>query len=179
MASKSIEKKAKVTCDQEVVKVPNVSYECLEAIELLLMKNPRERISIFDFLHHPWLQNHQKLKNRTIWGDSYSSNEETDSLEGIVSAEEDGEAIEESKKRVTKTNVMNIVEDEDEGITGSPVLRQNQNTRPPKSFNRITLNRLESEQDPTKEEADAQLASNLATAALINSKRNSGGTGSK
>ena len=55
MASKSTEKKVKLSEEKEVVKVPNVSIDCLEAIELLLMKNPRERMSIFDFLHHPWL----------------------------------------------------------------------------------------------------------------------------
>lgn len=33
----------------------DVSYECLDAIELLLKKDPRERITIFEFLHHPWL----------------------------------------------------------------------------------------------------------------------------
>ena len=39
-----------------MIKVPsNVSIECLEAIELLLKKDKRERITIFEFLHHPWL----------------------------------------------------------------------------------------------------------------------------
>jgi hypothetical protein len=55
--------------------VPNVSIECLEAIELLLKKDPRERITMFDFLHHPWLQNYQKWKNRKMWAGTYSSSE--------------------------------------------------------------------------------------------------------
>jgi serine/threonine protein kinase len=39
----------------EASKLPNVSRECLDAIEMLLKKDPSERISIFDFLQHPWL----------------------------------------------------------------------------------------------------------------------------
>ena len=53
--------------------MPDVSVECLEAIELLLKKDPKDRITIFDFLHHPWLQAHQKWRNRKIWNDCYSS----------------------------------------------------------------------------------------------------------
>lgn len=60
----------------EVIKVPNVSIECLEAIELLLKKAPRERITMFEFLHHPWLQNYKKWKNRKMWANSYSSSSE-------------------------------------------------------------------------------------------------------
>ena len=38
------------------IEVPeNISNECREAIELMLKKDPDERISLFDLLHHPWL----------------------------------------------------------------------------------------------------------------------------
>ena len=69
-----------------MVKLPNVSYECLEAIELLLKKNPQERITIFDFLHHPWLQNYQRRKNKKLWPTSYSSDSHaTSSLKDTLS----------------------------------------------------------------------------------------------
>ena len=50
-----------------------LSIECLDALEKLLKKEPGERISIFDFLHHPWLQNYQRWKNRKMWANSDSS----------------------------------------------------------------------------------------------------------
>ena len=56
----------------ELVKIPDMSLDCLDALDQLLKKDPKERITIFDFLHHPWLQNYQKWKNRKIWGASYS-----------------------------------------------------------------------------------------------------------
>lgn len=69
--------------------VPDVSYECLEAIELLLKKDPRERITLFDFLHHPWLQAHQKYRNRKIWNDCYSSSSGEDTSLNKSKDEED------------------------------------------------------------------------------------------
>lgn len=63
----------------EVVKIPDVSLDCLEAIELLLKKDPRERITLFEFLHHPWMQSYQKWKNKKRWNDCYSS-DSNDSL---------------------------------------------------------------------------------------------------
>lgn len=50
----------------------DVSDECLDAIKLLLKKDKQERMTIFEFLHHPWLQNYQKWKNRKMWANSYS-----------------------------------------------------------------------------------------------------------
>ena len=80
---------------REVVKLPNVSVECLEAIELLLKKDPQERITIFDFLHHPWLQNYQRWKNKKLWPTSYSSDSQaTSDLQESLSL---SEQIEDSK----------------------------------------------------------------------------------
>lgn len=46
---------------------------------------------MFDFLHHPWLQNYQKWKNRKMWANSYSSDSEslTDKEEQISDDEQD------------------------------------------------------------------------------------------
>jgi len=66
----------------EVLKLPNVSIECLDAIEMLLKKDPHERISIFDFLQHPWLQEYQRWKEVKKWGHNYSSSS-ADSLKDL------------------------------------------------------------------------------------------------
>ena len=72
------------------MKVPDVTLECLDALELLLKKDPKERISLFDFLHHPWLQTHQKWRNRKIWNDCYSSSS-ADSLRSSIKSNDAGE----------------------------------------------------------------------------------------
>ena len=72
----------------EKIEVPDVSIDCLDALELLLKKDPRERITIFDFLHHPWLQNYQKWKNRKMWAGTYSS-DESGSLRDELSDQDD------------------------------------------------------------------------------------------
>lgn len=73
----------------EVIKVPNVSFDCLEAIELLLKKDPKERITMFEFLHHPWLQNYKKWKNRKMWGQTYSSDSGSFAYEDELTDQED------------------------------------------------------------------------------------------
>lgn len=45
-----------------------MSVECLDAIEMLLKKNPKERISIFDFLQHPWIKKYKRWKETKTWG---------------------------------------------------------------------------------------------------------------
>lgn len=67
--------------------MPDVTLECLDALELLLKKDPRERITLFDFLHHPWLQAHQKWRNRKIWNDCYSSS--SSSLHSTLKTDEE------------------------------------------------------------------------------------------
>lgn len=69
-----------VNADVEEINIPNVSIECLNAIELLLKKDPRERITIFDFLQHSWLTEYQRWKEVKKYGRSYSSGSSKDSL---------------------------------------------------------------------------------------------------
>ena len=71
-ADNNTSKLGKKAPNPELVKIPDMSLDCLDALDQLLKKDPKERITIFDFLHHPWLQNYQKWKNRKIWGASYS-----------------------------------------------------------------------------------------------------------
>ena len=34
---------------------------------------------MFDFLHHPWLQNYKKWKNKKMWAGTYSSSDSSSS----------------------------------------------------------------------------------------------------
>ena len=43
---------------------------------------------MFDFLHHPWLQNYQKWKNRKIWAGTYSSSSSISGSEQSISFQE-------------------------------------------------------------------------------------------
>ena len=45
---------------------------------------------MFDFLHHPWLQNYKKWKNRKIWAGTYSS---SDSISGCESIDQEEEKV--------------------------------------------------------------------------------------
>ena len=112
----------------EIIKVPDVSIECLEAIELLLKKDPRERISLFDFLHHPWLQKYQKWKNRKIWNDCYSSsNESSDSLKHAVSNEGDeadrDDVDNDQLDEVAETNEDQVKNDDDAENNAGELIR--------------------------------------------------------
>ena len=80
---KSYKKEAGDSEEEQPASIPDVSLECIDALEQLLKKDPRERITLFDFLHHPWIQTHQKWRNRKIWNDCYSSSSE----EGPVTKE--------------------------------------------------------------------------------------------
>lgn len=60
---------------------PNVSDDCFDAIEKMLIKNPDQRISLFELLNsHPWLFNYQKNATRMDW-DHTSSEEEEESVD--------------------------------------------------------------------------------------------------
>ena len=45
----------------------------MNAIESMLKKEPEERISMFDLLHHPWLRRYQREANGGGWDTSDSS----------------------------------------------------------------------------------------------------------
>ena len=56
--------------EPEKLEVPShISNECREVIELMLKKEPGERISLFDLLHHPWLHSYQH-ENKQMWEES-------------------------------------------------------------------------------------------------------------
>ena len=72
---KSVSPKAKSKFDaihpqiskMDKLEVPHdVSNECREVIELMLKKDPEERVSLFELLHHPWLHDFQHL-NKQVW----------------------------------------------------------------------------------------------------------------
>lgn len=85
-----------------MVKIPDVSLDCLEAIELLLKKDPRERITLFEFLHHPWMQSYQKWKNKKRWNDCYSSDSNDSLIDELTVQDGDGKSDEISGKAKDK-----------------------------------------------------------------------------
>lgn len=63
--------------------LPNVSVECLDAIEMLLKKDPNERISIFDFLQHPWIEKYKRWKETKIWGRNLDDDDDSLSVDSL------------------------------------------------------------------------------------------------
>lgn len=89
--------------------MPEVSLECLDAIELLLKKDKRERITIFEFLHHPWLQNYKKWKNRKMWANSYSSS-------SSIASDKEGEETDEDRIEVNDVTVAEVADVQPAGV---------------------------------------------------------------
>lgn len=104
---------------------PNVSIECLDALEKLLRKNPEERITIFDFLQHPWIVKYQRWKETK----KYGRHLDNDSLSLSSAAFDDQE---DGQPEVQQEDVVftNGADDEGEGpllvdepLFGSPHFR--------------------------------------------------------
>lgn len=63
-ANEREELKAQITTQQIKITGDGLTADCLDLVRGMLAKEPEQRVSIFDILHHPWLMNHKQTKTR-------------------------------------------------------------------------------------------------------------------
>ena len=100
---------------------PNVSDDCFDAIEKMLIKKPDQRISLFELLNsHPWLFNYQKNATKMDWDHTSSEEESVDLNKSTVSEklnEEEGEGPEESSKTEDEESSLKVEKKESKIIS--------------------------------------------------------------